>query len=124
MSNLPTFMSRVRAPGARGLEPADVISRMFIAAHGRKVSGPTIFAETKNNSASISVAYQKLTFASSGPLSPGTESGLVLGVVPDQTKQPGADDKGCGSGEDRDAHDYKRPTPRPFLITGWTRNTS
>ena len=45
--------------GLRGLEPADVISTMFIAAHGRKVSGPTIFAETKNNSGSISVAYRK-----------------------------------------------------------------
>jgi hypothetical protein len=43
----------------RGLEPADVISTMFIAAHGRKVSGPTIFAEIKNNSASISVATEK-----------------------------------------------------------------
>jgi hypothetical protein len=44
-----------------------------------------------------------MTFGSSSPLSPATESGLVLGVVPDQTKQPGSDDKGCGSGEDRDA---------------------
>ena len=31
--------------GLRGLEPADIISTMFIAAHGRKVSGPTKFAE-------------------------------------------------------------------------------
>jgi hypothetical protein len=30
---------------------------MAHAAHGRKVSGPTMFAETKNNSASISVTY-------------------------------------------------------------------
>jgi hypothetical protein len=28
--------------GLRGLEPADVISTMFITANGRKVSGPTI----------------------------------------------------------------------------------
>jgi branched-subunit amino acid ABC-type transport system permease component len=39
----------------------------------------------------------------SNPAAPATESGRVLGVVPDQTKQPGGDDKGCGSGEDRDA---------------------
>jgi hypothetical protein len=48
-----------QSDGLRGLEPADVISTMFIAARGRKVSGPTMFAETKENSAGISVAYRK-----------------------------------------------------------------
>src|ERR1700730_11947518 len=35
--------------GLRGLEPADVISTMFITARGRKVSGPTMFAENAPN---------------------------------------------------------------------------
>src|ERR1700732_2104237 len=43
--------------GLRGLEPADVISTMFIAAHGRKVSGPTMFVETKK----IRPVFQWLT---------------------------------------------------------------
>ena len=51
--------------GLRGLELADVISTMFITARGRKVSGPTMFAETKENSASISGGLPKMTFASS-----------------------------------------------------------
>jgi hypothetical protein len=72
----PIRQWQARLAGLRGLEPADVISRMFIAAHGRKVSGLTTFAETKNNSGSISVAYRKMTFASSSPLSPGMQSGL------------------------------------------------
>jgi hypothetical protein len=43
--------------GLRGLEPGDVICTMFIAAGGRKVSGPTMFAEAKENSA----VFQRLT---------------------------------------------------------------
>jgi len=58
----------------RGLEPADVISTMFIAAHGRKVSGLTIFAETKNNSESTFSGLPKVTFPSSNPLSPAMQS--------------------------------------------------
>src|ERR1700730_5902449 len=41
--------SLAQSDGLRGLEPADVISTMFIAARGRKVSGPTIFAENAPN---------------------------------------------------------------------------
>jgi hypothetical protein len=48
--------------GLRGLEPVDVISTMFIAAHGGKVSGPTIFAETKNNSVQGPAAALQIFF--------------------------------------------------------------
>jgi hypothetical protein len=45
--------------GLRGLELADVISTMFVATRGRKVSDLTMFVETKENTAIISVVYQK-----------------------------------------------------------------
>jgi hypothetical protein len=50
--------------------------RCLLQLMGERSQSPTIFAKTKNNSASISLAYRKMTFVSSSPLSPATWSDL------------------------------------------------
>jgi hypothetical protein len=76
-TGLPAVSSEgVRLAGLRGFEPPDVISTIFVAARGRKVSDPHSVRQTKENLPQYFNGFPKMTFASSSPLTPGTKSGL------------------------------------------------